>query len=165
LGVQKTTLGDPKGTPGDPKTTLRVPKTTLSIQKTTLGVPKAAPGDTKTTLRVPKATPGDPKAAPGGGHGGHPDLLEVVDGEGQVLQGEEDLLQEGDVVGGFGAGEPRVEQLVAPDPDKSWGKTKENPSGAGQEGGDPPPPQSLLPPHRSYLARMSCARVCSKMFR
>ena len=53
-------------------------------------------------------------------HGG-PNLFEVVDGEREVLQGEEDLLQEGDVVGGFGGGEPRVEQLVPPHADEPDG--------------------------------------------
>lgn len=56
---------------------------------------------------------------------GPPDLFEVVHGEGQVLQGEQQLLQEGNVVGGLGARQPRVEQLVPPDPDEPEGKKGE----------------------------------------
>ena len=53
--------------------------------------------------------------------GGGPHLFEVVHSEGEVLQGEEDLLQEGDVVGGLGGGEPRVEQFVPPHTDEPGG--------------------------------------------
>ncbi len=45
-------------------------------------------------------------------------LFEVIHFQGQLLQSEQDQLQQRRVVGGFGVGEPRVEQPVATDPDK-----------------------------------------------
>lgn len=45
-------------------------------------------------------------------------LFEVVHFERQLLQREQDELQQRRVVGGFGVGEPRVEQPVATDSDE-----------------------------------------------
>lgn len=50
-------------------------------------------------------------------------LFEVVHFQGQLLQCEQDELQQGGVVGGFGVGEPGVEQPVATNSDKpGWKK-------------------------------------------
>lgn len=46
-------------------------------------------------------------------------LLEMIHGQGKFLQGEQDELKQGGVGGGLWVGEPRVQQLVAPHPDKS----------------------------------------------
>lgn len=138
LGTQKPPGRDPKATPRRRKQSWE-PKSQLG------GTQKRPWEDTEVPQGDPKAS-GVGQKPPGGGHGGHPNLFEVVDGERQVLQGEEDLLQEGDVVGGFGTGEPRVEQLVTPDPDKSGRKREKIHQDQARTGCVPQFPLAWTPP-------------------